>query len=65
MFFDVPFSVANPHSFFNTLGGAAPPYVFYPIALLSIILMIIGILLVIIGVGKRLNLYGKKDYYDD
>ena len=37
----------------------------YPLLLPAIILMIIGLLLVVIGVGIMLNLYGKRDYRGD
>jgi len=52
-------------------GGISFPYglpltiTTYPLLLPCVILMVIGLLLVVIGLGMMLNLYGKKDYHGD
>jgi uncharacterized protein YjeT (DUF2065 family) len=63
MFFDAP--VISNYWFFYTYIWSYPEFISYPLSLPSIILMIVGILLVIIGVGMKLNLYGKKVPYND
>jgi len=54
-------SYGHPPAFGWVVGNVTT----YPLLLPAVVSMIVGILLVVVGVGMMLNLYGEKDYHGD